>query len=138
MLKHAANHVIETGENQFRKSELTLTDFGQSAYGNFQSLRYHGLITHVRDENDKPIKGHWLITRRGWEFLRGKREVNKFVMVQDGHIRDDLPRGPMLNIVEVYKGAEEVNTNFEYFDDAGNMVGLRPYVQGKPEQRILL
>lgn len=42
----------------------------KNEYNNFQKLRYHGLIAHVEGES-----GHWLITRRGSEFLTGSLKI---------------------------------------------------------------
>jgi len=139
MLRRAADHVVETGVNQFRKADLNLIDFGQSAYGNFGALRYHGVIAKVIDkESEKPIKGEWLITRYGWEFLRGARNLDKFKMIQDNHIRQDLPMGSKISIVDVYKGAEELHTTFEYFDEHGQMVALRPTLPTENNQQRLI
>lgn len=126
MLKRAAQHVIDTKKPIFKKSELNLIDFGQSAYGRFGALRFHGLIAKMRDDDGKVIKGDWIITRLGWAFLRGDRQINKFVYMQDNHIRDDLERGPLVSLTDVFKGADYMQTNFEYVDVRGNFVGVRP------------
>jgi len=128
MLKRAAQHVIDTKKPVFRKSELNLIDFGQSAYGRFGALRFHGLIAKMKDDDGKVIKGEWIITRRGWAFLRGddSGRINKFVYMQDNHIREDLERGPLVSLVDVFKGADFMQTNFEYVDVKGNFVGVRP------------
>lgn len=129
MLKRAAQHVIDTKKPVFRKSELNLIDFGQSAYGRFGALRFHGLIAKMKDDDGKVIKGEWIITRLGWAFLRNDPthgRIAKFVYMQDNHIRDDLERGPLVSIVDVYKGADYMQTNFEYVDVRGNFVGVRP------------
>ncbi len=139
MLRRAADHVVQTGVNQFRKADLNLIDFGQSAYGNFGALRYHAVIAKVIDKKTKkPIKGEWLITRYGWEFLRGARKLNKWVIVQDNHIRQDLERGPFISITDVYAGAEELHTHFEYFDDDGHMVAFRPNTPTPPPTQASL
>ena len=137
MLKRAAQHVIETKKPVFKKSELNLIDFGQSAYGRFGALRFHGLIAKMKDDDGKVIKGDWIITRRGWAFLRGDDagRINKFVYMQDNHIRDDLERGPLVSLVDVFKGADYLQTNFEYVDVRGNFVGVRPSYPTAPTEQ---
>lgn len=137
MFKKACLHVIDTKVNDFKKTDLDLHEFGDAAYGNFPSLRYFGLITPVKDrQTGQPIKGRWLITRNGWAFLRNEYQIHKEVTIKNNTIvnRSD----ELVSIVEVYRGAEYVQTNFAYFDDHGNIVALRPGRQVKPLQASLL
>ena len=137
MFKKACLHVIDTKVNDFKKSELELEEFGPAAYGNFPSLRYFGLITPVRDkQTDRPIKGRWLITRNGWSFLRNEYQIHKEVTIKNNTIVNRS--NERIGILEVYKGADFVQTNFAYFDDDGHMVALRPALPTKPEQGTLL
>ncbi len=125
MLKAAADHVIQTGKNDFRKRDLGLEELGQSAYGNFGRIRYHGLITPIVDKNTgKRIKGRWLITRNGWGFLRGDRTIPKYVLVKNNSIQSYSTE--QISVKDVYYGSETIQTTFEYFDDDGNPVGVRP------------
>jgi hypothetical protein len=41
---------------------------------NWTTLRFHGLVARVR-ENGEIIKGRWLITTRGADFLKGQIEI---------------------------------------------------------------
>jgi hypothetical protein len=124
LLKAAAQHVIDTKVNDFKKKDLNLQDIAQSAYGNFGKLRYHGLITPVR-ENGQRIKGRWLVTRNGWAFLRGELKISKFVLVRNNSIIDHSP--VLISVRDVYYGSEEIQTTFEYFDhETGAMIGWRP------------
>lgn len=142
MLKRAAQHVIDTKKPVFKKSELNLIDFGQSAYGRFGALRFHGLIAKMKDDDGKVIKGDWIITRLGWAFLRNDPQhgrIAKYVYMQDNHIRDDLERGPLVGIIDVFKGSDYLQTNFEYVDVHGNFVGVRPsYPQNKTSEQASL
>jgi hypothetical protein len=133
MLKAAASRIIETGVNDFRLAEL---DGDANQYTNFQKLRYHGLIHHARDAAGNRKKGHWLITRNGWAFLRGELDIPKYVLVKDNHIESRADT--TLSIRDVYYGSEAIHTTFEYFDDAGRMVGVHPiYPKAKPQQASL-
>lgn len=84
LLAIAARYVKEHGGvNEVHKRELDLTT---SQYGNFQKLRYFGLITHVDDEGTA-----WLITRQGWQFLKGDWQAASRVQTYQNRImrRDD-------------------------------------------------
>lgn len=127
MLKAAANWVVEHKQNDFKKKDLDLARFGQSAYGNFGALRYHALIAKVKDkQTGKPVKGRWLVTKQGWQFLRGVLDIPKFVLVKDNHIVPGSHSKRLINVRNVYYGSDIINTTFQYFDDDGNMVGWRP------------
>jgi len=82
-------------------SELTKTQ-----YNNFQKLRLHGLVAKVKVGGVRK-RGHWLITRRGAQFLKGElalpRDVQTFRNRVVGH------KGRMVRI--------------------GDVLGSEPYVQ---------
>jgi hypothetical protein len=63
--------VIDKGQDRVHISEITLN---HSEYGNFQKLRFHGLIAKFK-ENGVWVPGDWLVTKRGAEFLRGEIRV---------------------------------------------------------------
>jgi hypothetical protein len=137
MLKSAAQHVISTGINDFKKRDLGLDQMSLSAYGNFGRIRYHGLITPVRDKANRRIKGRWLITRNGWAFLRGEFNIPKYVLVKNNSIesRSDTT----ISVRDVYYGSETIQTTFEYFDEDGKPVGARPVYIVMPnlQQRLI-
>lgn len=137
MLKTAAAQVMKTMTNDFMVRDF-IKDGEFSLYGNFQKLRYHGLITPVRDEAGNKIKGRWLITRNGWAFLRGDIALPIYVLIRENHIvsrADEQIKAK--NVDRLY---EEITTHFEYFDDNGKPVGLYPrFPQGvAPTQPSLL
>jgi hypothetical protein len=135
LLKAAAQHVIETGVNDFKKSDLNLQEIAQSAYGNFGKLRYHGLITPIR-HNDQRVKGRWLITRNGWAFLRGDINIPKFVKVRNNTIIEHSP--VRISVRDVYYGSMAIETRFEYFHhETGEMIGFRPAPNRPIEQPAL-
>lgn len=126
MLKAAAQWVIDHNQNDFKKRDIGLEDMSISAYGNFGRLRYHALITPVQ-VNGNRVKGRWLITRQGWAFLRGEIEIPKFVLVRNNHIV--LHSKQLVSVRDVYRGSEIMQTAFEYFDDEGYPVGVRPLLR---------
>lgn len=133
MLRDAAGLVKDTMVNDFAKSDLPAQD--HSAYGNFQKLRYHGLITPTRDDTGNRIKGRWLITRNGWAFLRGELELPKFVLVRDNNVIERSPE--RIGIRQVYAGSTEVATAFEYFSEDGRPIGWKPAPKPNYEQAML-
>jgi hypothetical protein len=134
MLRRAADHVIKTMDNNFMVREICEPDEFQ-LFNNFQKLRYHGLVTPVRDANGKRVKGIWLITRNGWDFLRGSKSLHAWVRVKDNRIIERSEE--LVTLREVAADIFEIVTRFEYFDEStGEPVGLRPGVPA--EQASLL
>lgn len=135
MLKQAAGHVMSTMRNDFKVRDFaTPEEFKR--FNNFQKLRYHGLVTPVRDRvTQQRIKGRWLITRQGWAFLRGELEISKFVLVKNNQIvsHSDTKVG----VRSIYYGSEAIQTTFEYFDDSGSPVGFRPTLQRSPQMSLI-
>jgi|SRR5690606_2128878 len=133
MLKGAANLVISTGVNQFKMRDIGDFATEPTKYNNFQKLRYHGLVTQVK-QNGVKLRNDWLITRNGWAFLRGELKLPKYVLVKNNHVEASGRSDVLVGLLDVLKGGEYMETRFEYFDDNGNMVGLRPNVpQDSPQ-----
>lgn len=123
MLRAAADHVIRTGKNDFMTRDFT-SDEEYKLYSNFQHLRYHGLIAHVR-LNGQKVRKHWLITRNGWAFLRGDIQLPKYILVRNDKTqsRSDV----LVSLGDVWHGADYIQTTFEYFDhETGEPIGFRP------------
>lgn len=72
-LKRVIASVHAAGRNDVAFSDIDFGEFNRQR--NFQKLRYFGLVAHVRDAAGNPIRGRWLITRRGGAFLRGEIEI---------------------------------------------------------------
>lgn len=126
MLKAGAKRVIETGKNEFMVRDIAdPSEF--KLYNNFQKLRYHGLVTPARDEANHRVKGKWLITRNGWAFLRGEIQMPAYVIIKNNTVESRADR--TVGFKDVWRGEECICTVFEYFDDDGKMVGVRPIVQ---------
>lgn len=131
LLQDAAKHVINTGEMHFKKRDVGTLKENPSYYNNFQKLRYHGLITQAPGFRDK-----WLVTRNGWAFLRGEIDLPKFVLVRNNHIVDRAEQ--KINAKDVWRGSPEVVSFFEYYDDFGNYVGVRPNKVGQEVNQLAL
>lgn len=135
MIQMAAKHVMSTGVNDFKKRDVPGMK-ENSAYGNFQKLRYHGLIANVK-VNGVKFRDRWLITRNSWSFLRGDIKLHKYVIVKNNHI--EAWSEEKIHVKDVYYGSEVIHTTFEYFDSDGKMVGVRPYNGSLiPQQKTLL
>lgn len=122
MLQMAAKHITQNKlPNDFHVKDAG-EDF--TDYANFQKLRYHGLVHRVKDSEGRYKRGHWFITPIGWQFLRGTREFPKYVLVRNNRIVEKSSE--MIRVQDVYRSNPEVITHFEYFDDDGQYVGLKP------------
>ena len=125
MLQYAGRSIISSQKNDFDLHEkLDDTNF----YNNFQKLRYSGLIFHVGK------RGHWGLTRNAWSFLRGELKLPKWIIIRNNHIVERSAE--LIGVKDVYRGAEIIDTVFEYFDDNGNMIGARP-VEPSAKQEML-
>lgn len=130
MLRKASKEVERTGLNEINIQIFrdNITD-----YNNWQKLRFHGLITHV-EKNGIKQRGLWLITRQGWEFLEGKKELPKWVEIEDNHI---VARSEQtISVREVYHGSEAIITTFNYRD--GDREWVAPLNQQPSLQGVLL
>jgi len=134
MLQTAAAHVKQTMKNDFKVYEFAPEEQFKT-YNNFQKLRYHGLITPVRDNMNRRIRGRWLITRNGWSFLRGELQMPSYVTVKNNRI--DQHSAHLISVRDVYRGSEAITTTFEYFDEWGKPIGYRPVLQHNPQLSLV-
>lgn len=81
-LMHAA--VKSKKRNEFSFDHDVKWDYTRIA--NFQKLRYHGLIHHVKNFDGSIKSGYWLITTTGLEFLKNKKSIPKNVYVNENRI----------------------------------------------------
>lgn len=119
-LQTAAVYISATGKNDF---DIHTLFNDTNTYNNFQKLRFFGLVHHVT-KNGVNVRGHWLITRNGWAFLRGEQRTHKWVKVQNNRIIEHSPE--TIRVQDAYHGSEVIHTTFEYFDASGYPVGYRP------------
>ena len=86
--------VVESGENRVNVRNIGLS---YSERSRLSQIRFHALIAKVKDDRDKHIPAHWLITKRGSEFLKGQISIPSYIWTQANHV---IPRE------EVYKRTE--------------------------------
>lgn len=125
LLQKAAREVIDTHKNEF---STRLFQDNVSDYANLQKLHYHGLIFKVK-------RGVWGITRNGWSFLRGELDLPKWVLIRDNHIVERS--NELINVKDVYRGAEIIATTFLYFDELGNPVGTKPSLDRERQMALI-
>ena len=87
-------------------------------------LRLHGLIFKQLDDSGKEMRGRWGITRNGWAFLRGEKELPSYILVRQNKVQSKSDM--LVNFSHVWRGEPYMQTSFEYFDINGEPVGIRP------------
>jgi hypothetical protein len=113
ILKRMADHVHDTGKNEV---PLKVLSDNINDYNNAQKLRYHALIFKIK-------RGVWGITSHGWDFLRGNKDLSKWVIISENRIEHKSTR--LINIRNAYQGSTVVDVTFEYYDN-GVPMGIRP------------
>lgn len=136
MLKRAALHVNKTMTNDFMVRDFTEPeDFKR--YNFFSHLRLHGLVFKQRDRAGNEIRGRWGITRNGWAFLRGEKQLPKYVLIKNNSIVSRADE--LVGFREVWRGENTMQTSFEYFNNYGEPVGVRPVAPDYDDkQKVLL
>lgn len=129
MLKRAAAFV----EDQYRAgnkdaNNFMVREFSEPAefkqFNWFSHLRLHGLIFKQLDDNGKEMRGRWGITRNGWAFLRGEKELPSYILVKNNSLQSKSDM--LVGYNYVMAGDPYLQTSFEYFDIHGEPVGVRP------------
>lgn len=110
LLKQGAEEVMATGRNVV---DIGIFRNSINSYNNWQKLRYHGLIAHVKVDGVKQ-RGLWLITRNGWRFLRNEIDLPAYVMVGENEIKIKSPEG--VTAKDLMRGEPIVATTFEYYE----------------------
>lgn len=77
--------VIESGVNDvdMRQLDLSYTERARAT-----QLRFHALIAKVRNDKGRQVPAHWLLTKRGADFLKGRIEVPQFVITFRNEVVD--------------------------------------------------
>lgn len=100
--------IAQKGENVIDKDELSLT---HGEYGNYQKLRFHGLIAkHIVDGKWK--KGQWLITKRGGLFLKNEIAIPERVQTFRNRVVDHDPKE--VTVSDVMRSEPYWEKEFEY------------------------
>lgn len=123
MLRSCADYVLESGNKNFKKRQISEHGGTHTEYANFQKLRYHGLIAHAT-VNGQRLRDVWTVTRRGWAFLYGREKIAKYVVTRDNRVIDHSQ--DLISLSDVWRDMPELETNFEYISESGESLGTRP------------
>lgn len=89
ILANMARTVHEKNRNDIHIYHEIAEVCGPQAYSqlsNITKLRFHALVFKVKNEDGKQIKGHWGITKRGGQFLRGEIEIEEFALTKGNRV----------------------------------------------------
>lgn len=105
------NTVLEKNENCVHLQvdmDGTDNELGRSERSNWTMLRFHGLVAKYRQDDGSQLRGYWLLTKRGAEFLKGELSIPRSVEVYRnkvvGHSED------VVNVNEVLGSIPYVHT----------------------------
>lgn len=82
MARITSRQLEELGD---REVDVRATSLDHNHRSSLSKLRQHGLITKHLGDNGKQVAGHWLITKKGWQFLSGA-SVEEYVEVYDNTV----------------------------------------------------
>jgi len=117
ILRRMAQYAKDNGKNEV---PLRILRDDINDYNNAQKLRYHALIFKVK-------RGTWGITSYGLEFLKGERELPRYVYISDNKIVERSRE--MVNIRDlVYESGAPAET-FEYLENGKTVVRPHAYQQ---------
>ncbi len=97
-----------THDNLFMMKDLKLD---HSEYGNFQKLRFHGLIAKNKIAGDIEERV-WLITHRGADFLKGLIQIPAKVQTFRNRVTEHDEE--LVTVTDVMKGQIYWEQKFEY------------------------
>ena len=115
--------VCSKEQNLVHKDELNLD---HSEYGNFQKLRFHALIAKYK-ENGVWIRGGWVITRRGAQFLRGAQAIPKKVQTYRNKV---VAHDPDLVFVK------DVMRSTQYWEDYGDFAMQNNFFSDNDTEKV--
>ena len=107
-----------THSNLFKMKDLELD---HSEYGNFQKLRFHGLIAKHKVDGEVEERV-WLITHRGADFLKGLIQIPERVQTFRNRVVDH--DGELVTVTDVMKGEVYWEYKFDYDIFAPKQVNL--------------
>lgn len=100
-------------------------NLGVTEYANFQKLRYHGLVAHVRKPDGTEDSGYWLLTRRGNLFCKNQITISEKVLVfrnkieARGTVLTNLEKVLKNNDVPFWDEKDDFDIEFKDVDDYG-------------------
>lgn len=100
--------VSAKGENRWIRKGNELS---KNEDANLTKLRFHGLIAKIKEEG-KHVKGEWLITRRGIDFLKGEIQIPRRVQTFRNHVVDHDEE--LVTVTDVMKGETWWEQEFDY------------------------
>jgi hypothetical protein len=118
ILRRMAEHVKQTGKNEV---PLSILRDNISDYNNAQKCRYSALIFKIR-------RGTWGITSHGWAFLRGDKDLHKYVYVANNQIV--ARSNETINVRDLNRGEVVVHNQFEYYNEDKDFLNRRPASSG--------
>jgi hypothetical protein len=112
--------VIATNSNEIHVP--TQVKFNHNEFGNFQKLRYHGLVAKVKDkETGEKKSGYWLLTRRGNQFCKSEIQISEFV---------ETFRNKIVNRAEAKISISQVlGSDDNYWDKITDYIGFLPEIE---------
>ncbi len=116
--------IMEQGANRVHPiNDLQLSNF---EYNNFQKLRYFGLVARYKSpETKRKVKGIWLLTKNGNNFLKGNLEISLHIKTMNNKISGRSIK--KTNIGDFY-----ANDNKPYWDtyssDDSSDITIKSYV----------
>lgn len=103
------------GENSVHlKDDMDDTDneLTRSERSNWTKVRFHGLVAKVKQEDGSQLRGHWLITKRGADFLKGKVSIPQTVWVYRNKVVEHSEE--MVTVRDVVGSLPYVDTEIKY------------------------
>lgn len=94
ILKRMAEATHERGKTAIDVDTLGLA---HSQRTQLTKMRFHGLVAKVKDKDGQQIARHWVVTNKGWEWLKGE-PIAKTVVVFDNQLLGH--EGGTITIVE--------------------------------------
>lgn len=142
MLKRAATYVKQQYDNGAEDpNNFMVRDFTEpedfKRFNFFSHLRLHGLVFKQTDAAGNVLRGRWGITRNGWAFLKGNLQLPAYVLIKNNHIESRADQ--QVDFGQVWRGEDTMQTSFEYFDEDGRPVGIRPSypINNDQQQRLI-
>jgi len=80
--------VIRLGINDIDVREANLS---HTERDRVTQLRFHAMIAKVKNNKGKQVPAHWLLTKRGCDFLKGKITTSKYVLTSKNQVIGHSP-----------------------------------------------